>query len=81
LARVGRRLGRPEKPLPQLKRWLDAFPDGPDSGLIWLNLCANAAAAGEACRETALAAFNRASDLLGDQPALRKLAVRVGGLV
>ncbi|MEA3332953.1 MAG: hypothetical protein U9Q58_05095, partial [Pseudomonadota bacterium] len=69
------KMGAPEKALPKLDNWLKAFPQAPDAGVIWLDLCANAAAAGQEFRSQARRAFFKAYELLGDIPALQKLAL------
>src|SRR5215217_1987487 len=46
LASVCRDWQRPELALLWLREWLERFPDSPDSGLVYLDLCSNALAAG-----------------------------------
>ena len=78
LAKVARKMGAPEKALSVIKSWLKQFPDAPDSGVIWLDLCANASAAGGKYLPDAGKAFLNAKELLGDVAALRKLKVSIG---
>jgi hypothetical protein len=71
LARIARAADAPERAEPWLAEWLQRFPDSPDSGAVWLDLCINAAAAGGPERlPQARRALDRARALLGDVPAL-----------
>ena len=81
LAKIARKIGAPEKALPLLDRWLNSFPDTLHSGVVWLDLCANAAAGGCKYRATAVRAYGKACELLGDITALQKLAVNIGGMI
>ncbi|MCK5680622.1 hypothetical protein KAI46_07420, partial [bacterium] len=69
------------KALQHLDSWLELFPDALNSGVVWLDLCANAVAGGVQYRAAALRAFAKADKLLGDIPALQKLAVKIGGMI
>ncbi|MCK5539282.1 MAG: glycosyltransferase family 4 protein [Deltaproteobacteria bacterium] len=73
LAKIARKMGAPEKALPKLDDWLEQFAETPNSGVVWLDLCANAAAAGQEFLPQAKRAFFKAYELLGDIPALQKL--------
>ena len=77
LAKIARKMGAPEKALPKLDDWLEQFPGAPDAGVVWLDLCANAAIAGQEFLPEAKRAFLKAYELLGDIPALQKLALRL----
>jgi hypothetical protein len=71
LARIARAADAPERAEPWLVEWLQRFPDSPDSGGVWVDLCINAVAAGGPERvPEARRALDRARALLGDVPAL-----------
>jgi hypothetical protein len=73
LARIARSCGQPERALPWLARWLDRFPDSPDSGAVWLDRCLNASQAGGHHLTEAGVALDRASDLLGASAVVDKV--------
>jgi hypothetical protein len=66
LATVCRGWGRPELALPYLRKWLERFPDSPESGTIYLDRCANAMALSGAASEEARRALESARRLLGE---------------
>jgi hypothetical protein len=70
VARIARAAGVPERALPWLNGWLERFPDSPDSGPVWLDLCVNATRAGAEHFDVAEAALEQARSLLCDPPVL-----------
>jgi glycosyltransferase involved in cell wall biosynthesis len=73
-ARIARQWGRPELAIPFLAEWLERFPDSQESGPVWLELSLNRHRAGGAHAADAAAALERARTLLGDIPAVGKMA-------
>lgn len=73
LARLCRLWKKPERALPWLREWLSLYPDSPESGPVWLDRAANAAAVGGSCCAEAREACLRARNLLGGLPVLSKL--------
>jgi glycosyltransferase involved in cell wall biosynthesis len=68
LARVCREWGVPGLALPWLRDWLTAFPDSPDSGLIWLDRSANAIQASSDLIREAAESYAWARNLLSVDP-------------
>ncbi|MGE5340229.1 MAG: glycosyltransferase [Candidatus Omnitrophota bacterium] len=72
LASVCRRWKKPEAALPWLERWLDKFPDEPDSGLVWLEYAYNCFYSDDK-REESSSILDNAKKLLGDLQPIREL--------
>ena len=75
MARIARQRNRPREALPWLRDWLQRYPDSPESGPVWIDLCANLIGKDNASEhlQEAADALTRARDLLGDNPVVDKL--------
>jgi glycosyltransferase involved in cell wall biosynthesis/aminoglycoside phosphotransferase (APT) family kinase protein len=73
LASVCRDWQRPELALSWLHEWLERFPDSPDSGPVYVDLCTNALAAGLTFVSEARQALQCAQQLLGQSVHLTAL--------
>jgi aminoglycoside phosphotransferase (APT) family kinase protein len=73
LAAVCREWQRPEIALSWLHQWLERFPDSPDSGFVYLDLCANAVATGGTFITEARRGLECAHQLLGESVDLTTL--------
>ena len=73
MAQATRRMGAPARGLPWLTGWLERFPDSPDSGGVWLELCVSALLCAPAHQDVARAALDRTRALLGPVPAVPAL--------
>lgn len=73
LAAICRDWQRPELALSWLREWLDRFPDSPESGSVYFDLCSNTLAAGITFVPEARRALNSARQLLGGSVALTSL--------
>jgi glycosyltransferase involved in cell wall biosynthesis len=65
LAKLARELGKPELALPWVRSWLTAYPDSPDSAIIWLERAALARALDRDIDEDWRESLGRAEQLLG----------------
>jgi hypothetical protein len=72
LAKVATQWGRPALALPWLGRWLECYPDSPDSGDIWFEHYKLQLAAGNTAAPRAYASLIQARRLLGRQPYIIK---------
>jgi hypothetical protein len=70
VARITREAGGPERALPWLSEWLGRFPDSPDSGPVWLDMCVNGLGGGGGHQLDARVALTHARALLGDSPVV-----------
>jgi len=73
LAAVCRDWQRPELALSWLREWLDRFPDSPESGFLYIDLCTNALAAGSTFVAEARQALECAGQLVGQSVDLTTL--------
>jgi hypothetical protein len=73
MAQATRRMNAPARALPWLAAWLDRFPDSPESGGVWLELCVNAVRCAPPREEVARGALERARALLGEVPPVLAL--------
>ena len=81
LARISRLRQTPEAALPFLTAWLERFPDGPDSGLIWLDLLFNRLRLGGSHLPEARNALKQVKLLLGDRlPLVQKAEMQLAKL-
>jgi glycosyltransferase involved in cell wall biosynthesis len=73
VSRIAREAGGPARALPLLSEWLGRFPDSPDSGPVWLDMCVNALRVGGGHHLDARVALAHARALLGDSPVVDRI--------
>jgi glycosyltransferase involved in cell wall biosynthesis len=73
LARICREWQKPVLALPWLRKWLEQFPDSPDSGPVWVDRSLNASLSGTEWLPEAKDSFVQARNLLGPIPLIMEL--------